>query len=239
MGFYFIRMNKISLSGNLEKVIATIFKLLIIKFSLLKICMRIIFSLITFILFSFVSFILLKDKYIDQNHFVILIIFSAIVSAIIAYFDEVQELSIGGNIVKLKEAKKELQVTIDQLKSIKVSTYRMLLLKSLHSSGGFGSSHLVDSRAEYFFSLINEIKQSDCFNDLKSEIQVQLTRLLIDQLNKFYPIFHDKQFNDSDEFPKPTVFYIDLKNEIIDKVHQNRTPVISFDQKKAGNCRSY
>lgn len=56
--------------------------------------------------------------------------------------------------------------------------------------------------------------------------------MLIDQLNKFYPIFHDKQFNDSDEFPKPTVFYIDLKNEIIDKVHQNRTPVISFDQKK-------
>ncbi|EOD8439663.1 hypothetical protein ACGBVN_003753, partial [Acinetobacter baumannii] len=111
--------------------------------------MRIIFSLITFVLFSFISFILLRNKYIEPNHFVILIIFSAIVSAIIAYFDEVQELSIGGNIVKLKEAKKELQVTIDQLKSIKVSTYRMLLLKSLHFSGVFGSSHLVDSRAEY------------------------------------------------------------------------------------------
>lgn len=194
--------------------------------------MRILFSLITFILFSFVSFILLKDKYIEPNHFVILIIFSAIVSAIIAYFDEVQELSIGGNIVKLKEAKKELQVTIDQLKSIKVSTYRMLLLKSLQSSGGFGSSHLVDRRAEYFFSLTNEIKQSECFNDLKSEIKVQLIRLLNDQLNKFYSLFHDKQFNDSDEFPKPTVFYIDLKKEIIDKVHQNQTPVIPFEKKK-------
>ncbi|MCK0808568.1 hypothetical protein [Acinetobacter baumannii] len=190
------------------------------------------FSLITFVLFSFISFILLRNKYIEPNHFVILIIFSAIVSAIIAYFDEVQELSIGGNIVKLKEAKKELQVTIDQLKSIKVSTYRMLLLKSLHFSGVFGSSHLVDSRAEYFFSLINEIKQSDCFNDLKSEIKVQLTRLLIDQLNKFYPLFYGKQFNDSDEFPKSTVFYIELKDEIIDKVHQKRTPVIPFDQKK-------
>ncbi|NLH05768.1 hypothetical protein [Acinetobacter baumannii] len=194
--------------------------------------MRIFFSSITFVSFSCISFILLKDKYIEPNHFVTLIIFSTILSLIIAYFDEVQELSIGGNIVKLREAKKELQVTIDQLKSIKVSTYRMLLLKSLHSSGVFGSSYLVDSRAEYFFTLINEIIESDCFDDLKSEIKVPLISLLIDQLNKFYPLFHDKQFNDGDEFPKPMVFYIDLKNEIIDKVHQNRTPVIPFDQKK-------
>ncbi|MFX5415617.1 hypothetical protein ABTD17_17875, partial [Acinetobacter baumannii] len=36
MGFYFIRMNKLSLNENIEKFIATIFKSLIIKFSLLK-----------------------------------------------------------------------------------------------------------------------------------------------------------------------------------------------------------
>lgn len=231
MGFYFIRMNKLSLNENIEKFIATIFKSLIIKFSLLKKLHEnhIFFNYVCLI---FIYFLYpLRNKYIEPNHFVILIIFSAIVSAIIAYFDEVQELSIGGNIVKLKEAKKELQVTIDQLKSIKVSTYRMLLLKSLHFSGVFGSSHLVDSRAEYFFSLINEIKQSDCFNDLKSEIKVQLTRLLIDQLNKFYPLFYGKQFNDSDEFPKSTVFYIELKDEIIDKVHQKRTPVIPLIKK--------
>ncbi|UGQ31492.1 hypothetical protein [Acinetobacter calcoaceticus] len=113
--------------------------------------MRTLFALIMFVLFSFVSFILLKAEYIESNDFVLLIIFSAVIALVISYFDEIQELSIGGNIVKLKEAKQELEVTIEQLKSIKESTFRMLLLKSLHHSGGLGSSNLVDSRADYFF----------------------------------------------------------------------------------------
>ncbi|MER8074771.1 hypothetical protein [Acinetobacter pittii] len=194
--------------------------------------MRTLFALIMFVLFSSASFILLKYEYIESNDFVLLIIFSAVIALVISYFDEIQELSIGGNIVKLKEAKHELQVTIEQLKSIKESTFRMLLLKSLHHSGGFGSGNLVDSRADYFFSLINEIKQADCFDDLKSEIKEPLQKLLKSQLNNFYALFHGKEFNDSDIYPKPMAFYIDLNPEIINKVHQFRTPVIPFLEKK-------
>lgn len=195
--------------------------------------MRTLFSLILFIVFSLTSFWLLSEKHIEPTNFVSLIICSSVISLVISYFDEIQELSIGGNsIVKLREAKKELQVTIDELKTLRVSTFRMLLLKCLDHSGGWGSSYLVDVRAKYFFSLVREIKDSGCFDDLKSEIEKPLTSLLKSQLNKFYAIFHDKGFEEVD-FPKPMFFYIELNSDKINKVHQNLSPAPTFDQKKA------
>ncbi|MFX5004091.1 hypothetical protein ABTC25_12525 [Acinetobacter baumannii] len=102
-----------------------------------KIIMRTFFSLSLFAVFSLVSFLLLQEKHIQSSDFVLLIISSSVIALVISYFDDIQELSIGGNsIVKLREARNELQVTIDELKTIKKSTFRMLLLKSLDYSGG-------------------------------------------------------------------------------------------------------
>lgn len=194
--------------------------------------MKTFFSLSLFVVFSLVSFWLLQEKHIQSGDFVLLIVSSSVIALVISYFDDIQELSIGGNgIVKLKEARKELQITIDELKTIKISTFRMLLLKSLSDSGGFGSIYLVDSRAEYFFSLVNEIKEAECFDELKKEIEKPLIMLLKSQLNAFYSLFQNKRFEGS-EFPKPMFFYIELHSDIINKVHQNRTPVLPFDQKK-------
>ncbi|MDM8396131.1 MULTISPECIES: hypothetical protein [Acinetobacter calcoaceticus/baumannii complex] len=197
-----------------------------------KIIMRTFFSLSLFAVFSLVSFLLLQEKHIQSSDFVLLIISSSVIALVISYFDDIQELSIGGNsIVKLREARNELQVTIDELKTIKKSTFRMLLLKSLDYSGGWGSSHLVDSRAEYFFSLVNEIKEAGCFEELKTEIEKPLEILLKLQLNGFYSLFHNKIFEE-DDFPKPMFFYIELNSDLINKVHQNRSPALPFDQKK-------
>lgn len=194
--------------------------------------MRTVFSLALFVIFSFVSFLLLKEDYLKSNDFVLLIVFSAIIALVISYFEEIQELSIGGNIVKLKEANRELKVTIEQLKAIKVSTFRMLLLKSLHHSGGFGVTSIVDSRVDYFLSLISEIKGAECFEDLKSEIKEPLETLLKDQLRRFHGLFYNKIFIDGDDFPKPMNLYVDLTPEKIEIVYSNHTPPIPFDQKK-------
>lgn len=155
-----------------------------------------------------------------------------VIALVIPNFGDIQELSIGGNIVKLKEANKELQDTIEQLKSIKLSTFRMLLLKSLHGSGTWGSGSLVDPRSQYFFSLIMEIKEAGCFSDLKQEIEKQLQILIKIQLNNFFRLFNNREFEKGDEYPKAMYFYIALNNEIIDKVHSRRTPAVTFDQKK-------
>jgi len=194
--------------------------------------MRTFFSLFLFIVFAFVSFWLLQKNLIHSNDFVLLVISSSVIALVISYFDEIQELSIGGNIVKLKEANKELQETIEQLKSIKLSTFRMLLLKSLHGSGTLGSGSLVDSRSQYFFSLIVEIKEAGCFSDLKQEIEKQLKMLINIQLNSFFRLFNNRKFEEGEEYPKAMYFYVALNNEIIDKVRANQTPKIAFDQKK-------
>lgn len=194
--------------------------------------MKTLISLLLFGVFSLVSFWLLLEKHIVSSDFVLLIISSSIIALVISYFDDIQELSIGGNsIVKLNEARKELQVTIDELNTIRISTFRMLLLKCLDHSGGWGSSHLLEVRANYFFSLVNEIKDSGCFDDLKNEIAKPLKILLKCQLDEFYALFHNKKFDEVD-FPKPMFFYIELNSDHINKVHQNRTPALSFDEKK-------
>ena len=193
---------------------------------------RLIVGIVFLIVANILSYYLLSKKMIGGPEFVVLVIALTMTALVIIYIHQIQELSIGGNIIKLKEAKIELQVTIDQLKSIKLSTYRMLLLKSLHHSGGFGSGSLVDSRVNYFSILINEIKEADCFLELKSEIKQQLQILLEGQLDNFYALFHGQKFANDNGFPKPTLFYIDLNQKIIEKVHENRTPVIPFEEKK-------
>lgn len=194
------------------------------------------FRLVVGILFLLVanisSYFLLSKNMIGGPEFVVLVIAFTMTSLVIIYIHQIQELSIGGNIIKLKEAKIELQVTIDQLKSMKLSTYRMLLLKSLQLSGGLGSSNLVDSRVNYFLILVNEIKEAECFIELKFEIKKQLQILLNLQISRFYGLFYGRNFNEGDEFPKPTFFYIELNNEIIEKVKENQTPIVPFDLKK-------
>lgn len=193
---------------------------------------RLIVGIAFLIVANILSYYLLSKKLIGGPEFVVLVIALTMTALVIIYIHQIQELSIGGNIIKLKEAKIELQVTIDQLKSIKLSTYRMLLLKSLYHSGVFGSSDLVDSRVNYFLILLNEIKEADSFFDLKSEIKEQLQKLLKDQISNFYGLFYDRNFNDGDEFPKPMFFYIELTKEIIEKVKKNQTPIVPYDIKK-------
>lgn len=193
--------------------------------------MKLISSLLIFGVFSLISFLLLNGGFIESRDFVVLISLSAVVSLVAPYFGEIQEFSIGGNLVKLKEANEELSATIEQVKQIKISMFRMLLLKSLQHSGGFGSSSLVDSRVEYFCSLIKEINEANCFEDLKMEIGVPLRNLIKSQLGGFYRLFEGKEF-EGDQYPKAMQFYIALNENIIDLVAKNRTPPMPFKEKK-------
>ncbi|MFK7207901.1 hypothetical protein ABB017_18195 [Acinetobacter baumannii] len=75
-------------------------------------------------------------KKINGTEFVALVIGSMFTCLIVNFLDQIQELSIGGNLVKLKDAKSEVEKSIEQLKTFRLETYRYFLSSALQLSGG-------------------------------------------------------------------------------------------------------
>lgn len=97
----------------------------------------------------------------------------AVIGLIIAFAAEVQEFSIAGNGVKLKELRSEAEKTIGELKEARTELFRVLVQKS-YGSGGFCSDCIVDECAESFCELIEQIEKFNCLNKLRLEVDQEI-----------------------------------------------------------------
>ena len=82
--------------------------------------------------------ILISLEKISGAEFVAFSFGFAVIGLIIAFAAEVQEFSIAGNGVKLKELRSEAEKTIEELKEARTELFRVLVQKSIYGSGGFG-----------------------------------------------------------------------------------------------------
>lgn len=82
---------------------------------------------------------LLCAEKISGGEFVTLIIAFAVLGLIISFSSEVQEFSVAGNVVKLKEVKKEADKSIQDLKNARVGNFKFLLKLAARFPGGFAS----------------------------------------------------------------------------------------------------
>lgn len=114
-----------------------------------------VFLILIFSLMCWLSFYLLNMKKINGTEFVALVIGSMFTCLIVNFLDQIQELSIGGNLVKLKDAKSEVEKSIEQLKTFRLETYRYFLSSALQLSGGWGTIGFIDDRAKRFIELYN------------------------------------------------------------------------------------
>ncbi|GGI58820.1 hypothetical protein GCM10011446_03150 [Acinetobacter vivianii] len=115
-------------------------------------------------------FVLDKGK-INGTEFVALVIASMFVCLIINFLSEIQELSIGGNLIKLKQAKDEVNEAIETLRESRIQTFGLMLGKSLDFSGGWGTICLKDERAKNFIDLYAQIEKSNAIDILKDRIR--------------------------------------------------------------------
>ena len=122
--------------------------------------------------------LLISVEKLSGTEFVAFSLGFAVIGLIIAFAAEVQEFSIAGNGVKLKELRSEAERTIEDLKQARTEVFRFMVQKSIEFSGGWGSGSKVDERVEQFIKLFEQIEKFDCIKDLQIDISKALNRPL-------------------------------------------------------------
>ncbi|WP_439870167.1 hypothetical protein ACTACT_06575 [Pseudomonas syringae] len=106
----------------------------------------------------------------------------AVLAVAVGFAPEIQEVSIAGNVVKLKEVKAEAVRAIESLNKSRIETLRVLLGLSMKTEGGFMSEAPIDPRLPGFWRLVDLANEYECFTDLKEELLNCVTLLLKAQL---------------------------------------------------------
>ncbi len=179
-----------------------------------------IFSISLFALSVYFGLKLLNSNQLSGSEFIALIISFAIIGLIIAFSSEVQEFSIAGNIVKLKEVKKDAQNSIQELKSARTETFRFLLSLSKRYPGGLGDSSTIDSRVKDFWNLHSSIVQFNGEKELKKDILEVLDILLKGQINSIAHKSDDigTKYRKIEIYPTPNQLTIEsLDEESVEK----------------------
>lgn len=125
--------------------------------------------------------------------FVALVLGGIVLSLIIYFSSEIQEFSIAGNAVKLRELKNEAHQTIESLKQARTELFRLMLPQVLKEEITFGNVSHQDERIDAFNDVYSAIKSFSCVIELKADIQDVLTILIIDQFNKL-KFIHENPF---------------------------------------------
>ncbi|WP_335611668.1 hypothetical protein [Halopseudomonas sp.] len=126
---------------------------------------------------------LLNQGKFSGSEFIAFVVAFAVLGLVTSFSSEVQEFSIAGNIVKLKEVKKDAEKTIIELKSARTETFRFLLSLAKRYPGGWGSDSTVDTRLADFWFLHTQIVKFGCEKELSGKISEVLDNLLIGQLS--------------------------------------------------------
>jgi hypothetical protein len=170
----------------------------------------------------FIGLDLLEQKQISGGEFVTLIVAFSIIGLVISFASDVQEFSVAGNIVKLKEVKKEAESSIDGLKRSRVDNFRFLLKLALKFPGGFGSGSTIDSRLSDFWFLYDQIVEFGCEKELKENLLGVTEVLLGGQLSSISRNSDDV----GNKFPRGTtptpqeLTIIALDNDSVEKAAQ-------------------
>lgn len=142
----------------------------------------------------------------------------SVLSLIVLFFSDIQELSVSGMIVKLKNTKDEADNTIISLRKSQISTYRALLMLSREPDSFFASSEPVDSRYDRLVQFCAEIKDVDIFEELKPDVHDFSKMLLIWQLQAINNYTNVSSLLNRDTLPLPQ----DVEKEavIVEKVEK-------------------
>ncbi|OOE58928.1 hypothetical protein BZG13_05540 [Salinivibrio sp. ML323] len=130
------------------------------------------------------SFLLLVHGYLNGSEFVAFSFGIALLSLITAFWKDVSELSIGGNIIKLREVKSELEDTVLGLKSSTIEMLKMhiKLVRNPVSDGFYYEGGNKDERIDNFWYIYEVIKDLDIEKELANELKETLDVLLRNQL---------------------------------------------------------
>ncbi|MDG5901624.1 hypothetical protein E2650_17350 [Shewanella xiamenensis] len=179
-----------------------------------------ILGLVIFLASAKFGYCLLMAEKLSGSEFVSLLIAFALIGLILSFASEIQEFSIAGNIVKLKEVKKDAEKSISELKAARTETYRFLLILAKRYPGGFSDGGTVDSRISDFWNLYDQIVSFGCKDELASNLLDVVNVLIKGQLTRISKSSDSisSKYSGSDIIPEPAQLTIEaLDNDSVEK----------------------
>ena len=153
-------------------------------------------------LFSLALGLLFTSKF-SGAEFTVFVLAFAVLAVAVGFAPEIQEVSIAGNVVKLKEVKAEAIRAIESLNKSRVEMLRVFLSLTLKHSGGFASSDPIDPRTYSFWHLLKLIREYQCLSELKDEILMNARVLAGAQLRNISRRNIDPRIITSETIPDP------------------------------------
>lgn len=145
-----------------------------------------VFGALAFLASAVLSFYLLWIGKFSGTEFTAFVVSFAVLSLAVGFAPEIQEVSIAGNVVKLKEVKAEAIRAIESLNKSRVETLRILLGLALKAEGGFANEDEIDPRIPGFWRLIDLANEYRCLDELKAEVLLGVAVLLRGQISVIY-----------------------------------------------------
>lgn len=161
--------------------------------------------------------LLINKEAISGAEFVALSLGFSVIGLIITFAAEIQEFSIAGNGVKLKELRSEAEKTIDELEQAKIEIFRFLVQKSTETDGGYYQKSNSIKRTNYYLQLFENIEKFNCLEKVESEIREALNVIMVDEYNKL-KLVHNNVINKSYIFSKndaPQNLYLMTNDQVI------------------------
>jgi len=147
-----------------------------------------------FILALGLSLWLLSLSKLSGTEFVTFVIAFALIGAVVAFGPEVQEFSIAGSVVKLKDIKQE---ALDAIKSLEQA--RLEFIRSILRSLFQGRANVDPSgpRNSEFWSMVKLIEESDSYADLNDVLSPLIYHLEVSEKGRM--LWIDPAFNSDRE----------------------------------------
>ncbi|MBB3239197.1 hypothetical protein FHW68_000669 [Pseudomonas sp. Tn43] len=138
--------------------------------------------------------LLLISKF-SGAEFTAFVISFAVLAIAVGFAPELQEISIAGNVVKLKEVKADALKAIESLTKSRVETLRVLLRLIVRSENGPTTIELIDPRIPEFWRVIDLAEEYDCVEQVKKEILIGVPILLVAQMEIISLRSHNRAIN--------------------------------------------
>lgn len=137
------------------------------------------------------SFWLLKKMFITSSDFITWNMAVWFFALIINLLPSISELSLGGHVLKLREATKNAQQTLEQMRPFMLNIYKQMLLSmKIAVQKPFAFAGELDDRVEPFWSLVSAIRTDGLEIELNDEIKATATKIALDQLKSLFTAHH-------------------------------------------------
>ena len=153
-------------------------------------------------LFALALGLLFASKF-SGAEFTAFVLAFAVLAVAVGFAPEIQEVSIAGNVVKLKEVKAEAIRAIESLNRSRVEMLRVFLSLTLKHAGGFASSNPIDPRTYSFWNLLKLIREYQCLTELKDQLLMNARVLAGAQLRNIARRNSDPRIATPETLPDP------------------------------------